>query len=324
MTAQRQWMRKASLIVSGAQSAALADGSIAGGQPSGVPGGGLDLSRLHFQFHVEAADVETPNNASFRIFNLADKDIQAIREFTRITLDAGYQDSHGVIFDGTIKQFRRGRESAVDTYLDILAADSDSEYNWSTINTSLVAGSTPDQRVKVISDAMGLPVGYVALTGTERLSRGKVLFGMARDLMGIEARTQLASWSVQDGSIQIIPLDKYRPDVEEVVLNSTTGLVGAPELTDQGVMFRCLLNPRLRVGGVVRLNNNDITTLMQASSDPTVFNSRTRIQQLARLSGDGRYRVFVVSYDGDTRGVPWYCDVIGLAIDSSSQTVRAG
>ncbi|MGC8165472.1 hypothetical protein ACP3WT_28400, partial [Salmonella enterica] len=62
------------------------------------------------------------------------------QEFTRIVLQAGYAGNYGIIFDGSVKQVRRGRENQTDTYLDITAADGDSAYNFAVVNTSLAAG----------------------------------------------------------------------------------------------------------------------------------------------------------------------------------------
>lgn len=84
----------------------------------------LDLSNLRFRFQVKAMDVESPNNAAIRVYNLSRDTLVKIRgEFSRVILQAGYDNNFGVIFDGTIKQFRIGREGTTDTYLDILAAD---------------------------------------------------------------------------------------------------------------------------------------------------------------------------------------------------------
>lgn len=43
-----------------------------------------------------------------------------------------------------------------------------------------------------------------------------------------------------------------------VVLNSQSGLVNAPEQTNDGIKFRCLLNPQLVIGGMVQINERDI------------------------------------------------------------------
>lgn len=302
---------------------------------AGDDGNGIDLSALHFKFHITAADFESPNAAAIRIYNLSDETIKRITgrnpvEYTRVVLQAGYeQAAFGVIFDGVIKQFRRGRENATDSYLDILAAENDLAYNFGLCNTTLAAGSTPEQRLKVAADGLGLPLGYVspmAATGGT-LPRGKVMFGMPRALMRCEAATRGASWSIQNGRVQVIALDGYKPG-EAVLLNSQTGLVGIPEQTDQGVKVRCLLNPRIKVGGLVNINNGDVNQTSAApgqvlENGQLMYDRRAAIQFPADVSSDGFYRVYVIEYSGDTRGQEWYCELTCLAVDKSSDTVKA-
>jgi hypothetical protein len=316
MTAGQQFGRKATLIVAGG-----ADG--------------LDLSELHFKFQITAADTESPNAAAIRIYNLSDATVKKITgknpvEFTRVVLQAGYESAaYGVIFDGTIKQFRRGRENATDSYLDILAAENDLEYNFGVCNTTLAAGSTPQERVGAIAGGLGVSPGYVSpLTSTGgTLPRGKVLFGMARSLMRCEAATRGATWSIQSGKVNVVALDGYLPG-EAVKLNTQTGLVGMPEQTEQGVKVRCLLNPKIKVGGLVQINNGDINQTSAAPGQALpagqlMYDRRAGIQYPADVSSDGFYRVFVVEYAGDTRGQEWYCDLVCLAVDKSSDKVKA-
>ena len=69
----------------------------------------LDLSAFHIRFEVANADVESPNNASIRIYNLAKSTVKKLieqGEFTQVTLNAGYiNGNYGTIFQGNIKQF---------------------------------------------------------------------------------------------------------------------------------------------------------------------------------------------------------------------------
>lgn len=291
----------------------------------------LDLSDLRFTFSVQNADVQSPNACAIRVYNLSESTERKIRgEYSRVVLQAGYKETgFGVIFDGTIKQFRRGRESAIDTYLDILAADGDIGYNFGVCNKTLAAGSTPAERSREIAGAMGMQVND-AVSIDETLSstggtlpRGKVLFGMARDFMSCEAATRGATWSVQNGRVQITELASYLPG-DAVVLNALNGLVGIPEQTEDGIRVRCLLNPRLRIGGRVHLDNRSINQTLQQnpSAAPVPYNQWTGIQLLAKVSNDGFYRLFVVEHHGDTRGQEWYSDLICLAIDKSSDQVK--
>jgi hypothetical protein len=97
-----QWLRKIRLFVLP--------------PPSSPLNQGIDLSEMRIEFRVNAADVETPNTAIIRVYNLSEATAtQVAGEFDRVILEAGYEDGNfGTIFQGTIKQFRRGRVSRTD------------------------------------------------------------------------------------------------------------------------------------------------------------------------------------------------------------------
>lgn len=294
----------------------------------------FDLSNMRFKFEVRQSDVETPNNASIRVYNLADETVNKIMsktpvEFTKVTLQAGYESSYGTLFVGTIKQFRRGRENNIDSYFDILAADSDVAYNFTFINNSLPKGTTSADDVKAIVDAMAIKAGFLTpgLGGTFPRGRSKILFGLNRVLMRQAAESVGGSWSIQNGELQVIELTGFLPDVA-IDLNSQSGMIGQPEQTDQGVKIRCLLNPKIKIGGRVHINNKDIniTTARGRNALPVgqiPFNQWTAIQYFADISADGFYRVFIAEHIGDTRGHEWYTDLICLFVDPSSETVPA-
>lgn len=287
----------------------------------------LDLSNMRFSFDIKAMDVESPNNAAIRVYNLShDTEVRIRNEFSRVVLQAGYDNSFGKVFDGTIKQFRVGRLSSTDTYLDILAADGDLAYNWALVSRSLAAGSTVGDRIKASVDAMekeGVQGSQVLLNLTGGvLPRGKVLFGLPRVYMNQCARTSRSTWSIQNGQVKVIPLSGFLPD-EVVVLNGQTGLIGRPEQTVDGIRARCLINPNIQVGGRVQIDNKAINQTLQQTpgAAPVPYNQWAGLQILANIATDGIYRVLVIEYEGDTRGQPWYMDLVLLAIDASSNKV---
>lgn len=318
--AQTQFIRKISLVVTSA-----ANPNVSGffEEIAAADGTGLDLSNMHIRFQVFQNDEASPSNAVIRVYNLAPSTIKRVQgEFDRVVLQAGYESSaFGVIFDGSIKQYRVGKENATDTYLDILAADGDVGFNFGMLNATVAAGAKVKAQVDAAIAAMGLKNGYtLSLSGTETL-RGKVLFGMARDLLSDIARSQKSTWSIQNGAVQIIPLDGYLPG-EAVVLNSLTGMIGLPELTDQGVRVKTLLNPILAIGGLIKIDNATLNKTVQANpKDPTVFNQYAGLARRAAESADGLYRVYVIEYMGDNRGQEWYSDITALAVNGISKKV---
>ena len=294
---------------------------------------GMDLSEFRIRFSVCGADTESPNNCAIRIYNLSQTTVKRITasgegEFKQIVLNAGYTaGNYGVIFKGTIKQYRIGRESPTTSYLDILAADGDIGYNQGLINTSLASGATPKQAIQAAVDAMkksdptiGVDFGSLTVDAQHTPSiRGQVLFGMARARLRNVVTHLDAGWSFSDGNVVITDNTGYN-DGEAVDINVGTGLVGMPEQTEGGIRFVCLLNSRIRIGNIVQLNNAEIIQLMQQNPDagPIPYNQWSGFQFNAAISEDGKYRAFVVEHTGDTRGNDWHTHVTGLAVNQSA------
>ncbi|WP_257744602.1 phage protein [Burkholderia glumae] len=283
-------------------------------------GNALDLSALRIEFRVKRGDTQTPNSLRARVYNVSANTAQSAesKEFTRIVLQAGYEGSYGIIFDGSIVQVRRGRENATDTYLDITAADGDMAYNFAVVNTTLAAGSKPADHVKVCTAAMaqlGVTEGYMPDLGGNPLPRGKVMFGMARDHLETVARTTQTLWSIQDGRLQIVPETSYAPG-EIPVISASTGMVGMPEQTANGIKVRMLLNPSVKIGRLISLNNSSIQSFeFSLSSADAATNRSTALQN--KINGDGFYYVMTAEIWGDTRGNDWYTEVICLAVDAT-------
>lgn len=292
-----QWLRACSLVV--------ADKS----------GQGLELGELRVKFQTKKGDTETPNSAEIRVYNLSEATMSRLRrEFTRVVLQAGYEGNAGVIFDGNIRQALSGRENGTDTYLDIIAADGDRAYNFATVNSTLAAGSTPADRVNVCGDAFadkGAGAGHVPDLGGEKLPRGKVMYGMARKYMRDEAESTDTAWSIQDGKMIMLPNAGYLPG-EAVVLTHETGLIDAPEQTNDGIKVRALLNPRLRIGGRIKLDNKSI---QEAKTD-----LKANAQRPPKMDSDGFYRILKVEFTGDTRGTEWYADMVCIGLDDTTKT----
>ncbi|WP_175920741.1 phage protein [Burkholderia pyrrocinia] len=281
-------------------------------------GDALDLSELRIVFRVKRGDLQTPNSASIRVYNVSATTAQRAesREFTRVVLQAGYEGNYGIIFVGQIKQVRRGRESQTDTFLDITAADGDSAYNFAVVNTTLAAGSTATDHVAAATAAMipyGVTAGYQPALPTNPLPRGKVMFGMARDFLRSVARTTQTVWSIQDSKVVLVPETAYMPG-EIPVVTSETGMVGMPQQTSNGIEVKMLLNPSVKIGRLIQIDNTSIQQY-EYSLNVGQQAENERIEMQAKLQDDGFYYVMLADVSGDTRGEEWYTSVTCLAAD---------
>lgn len=292
----------------------------------------MDLSNLQFSFKTSQQDAESPNSCAIRVYNLSAATLAAVTkdEYNRVILQAGYTTAFGVIFDGTIKQFRIGKVNATDTYLDILAAEGDLAYNFSLVNKTLAAGWTHVDALKEARAAMagqGVVQEHIdekgLLGGTVPNARGKVMWGLPRAALRQTTTSVGASWFIDKNTMVVLPLDGYLPGAA-LVLNSRTGLIGLPEQTAEGVMATCLLNPKLVLGGLVQIDNASVNQTIQQnpSAGPLAYNQWAGLQLLASVTADGFYRVFVIEHEGDTRGMAWHSHLTCLAVNPATKKVK--
>lgn len=303
----KQFIRKASLII------------------GGDDGHALDLSKLRFRFAIRRGDYQTPNTADVRVYNVSDETADRVfqcsptAEFTRVVIQGGYDGNYGILFDGTIKQIRRGRESPTDTFIDITAADGDRAYNYAISAVTLEASQTgAKDQIAVILEGMkkqGADIGYLPEITSNPLPRGKVIFGMSRDALRQVADNTGTNWSIQDGKVNLIPKSAYIPG-DIPVITSATGMIGLPTQTQNGIHVRALLNPNFKIGQVVKLDNKSIQGYRFGLGILDGVNNEWT-KQTAKTNADGLYYVMIADHIGDTRGNEWYSDLLCLAVDAS-------
>lgn len=284
-------------------------------------GDGLDLSALHVKFSIRKMDVQTPNTAEIRVYNVAETTVARVRkEFSRVIIQAGYESNFGVVFDGNIKQVRVGRENGTDTYIDIAAGDGDDAYNFAVVSATLAAGASQADQIDAASapmEARGVRHGHIGEISAAKLPRGKVMYGMSRDYLRQSAEATDTSWSIQDGKLQFIPLTGVLPG-QAVVLSSQSGLIGRPEQQIDGIKARCLLNPLLRIGAKVQIAERDIEQAKISTGRLVGTSVDSTLNRPASIAADGIYRLLVVEHTGDTRGNDWYSDIICLDVDATA------
>lgn len=282
---------------------------------------GLDLSNLRIKFSVKHSDSQSPNSADIRVYNVSQRTALSmlinlspptgigITTPGRVILQAGYQANFGVIFQGNIKQIILGRESATDTFVDIVAGDGHLAYNYAIVNTTLAAGSQPMDQINAAvtsTQPYGVGLGYTGNFQNVKLPRGKVMYGNAKNYLRAVSQSQGQTWSIQGEKITFIPKTSYLPGTA-IVLTSKTGLIGTPQQTNEGVNVKCLINPNIQVGGRINIAETTIQDFKINVSQP---NSAANIAP--PLTQDGTYYNLVVEHMGDTRGVDWYTNIVGI------------
>lgn len=274
----------------------------------------IDVSELRGRFNVKQTMLQTPNYADIVITNLKESTAQKIKkEGQSVTLKAGYRGASEQIFKGNLIQKRIGRENPVDTYAALLAQAGDLAYNAATVSKTLAQGSTYKDQVDVVLEAMkpfGITAGNIADLGSKKMPGARVLFGMARDVMRDIAFSTKTSWFIENDQLHVVK-DNEPTAGDAFVLNSSTGLIGRPVQTFDGIIARCLLNPKLKPGVRVKI---DQASIDEAAFSPSVSGGLSN-ELFPSLADDGFYKIEVADHQGDTRGNAWYTDIITSRAD---------
>lgn len=313
------------------------------GQQLVVSNSAWEPESLRIAFEVEQVAVQTWWFADIAIYNLNtateqlllranrnDDDASstgsgniAIQQGDLVTLSAGYQappNSISTIWLGKVFQPMWERENGTDFKLTLHCMIGLFEDAMNVV--SLPIGPLATQLQIVQSMAAQAHLGIESIDeqtlGNARLPRSRAVFGTPGDyFQQIGVGNKLHYW-LSDKGINLVG-SRNAPTTPSLIYgpSSTPGtnipvpnpetytptLIGTPQQTQEGVVFRVLLDPRLTVGQLVGLNMSAIRQIPQyplAQQGPTV------------LSQDGTYYVGGVRHIGDTRGQPWYTEVTGL------------
>ncbi|CND92878.1 Uncharacterised protein [Yersinia rohdei] len=301
-------------------------------------GKGINFTDFKVTFNIEWYNTSFPRAAIFKIYNLSQNTVNRITgtEFSKLRLIAGYDGStspdgqkeeanFGEIFSGDIRYTITGRDNPTDTFILIQAIDGHNAFINATINQTVAAGYTVADINNLLMRNLapfGITQGVMPEMPTTVFPRGKTMYGMTRDYLDNVAKQCKATWQFVNGKVDMVPNDKYVH--EAIVLNSNTGLIGMPQQTiGSGVNVRCLINPNIRLNGLIQLNQESVYRATLSSQEVQMSGGRLgeqnnngnvtvggALSQPASIATDGVYIVRGISYTGDTRGNPFYMDMM--------------
>lgn len=330
-------------------------------------GEGISLSDFKVVFNITWTDTRWPAVGMVKIYNLSGDTASRIlgKEFAKVRIIAGYdglaQDvdasqvgvvtdidagqggqingtNFGEIFSGDIRYTLKGRDGPTDTWVLIQAVDGHQAFMNASVTKTLSAGYTvADLRLAAMDgfNPFGVTQGITGDMPETVFPRGRVLYQPARDVMDNVAGQCSATWQLSGGQLQMVPIDKYTQDA--IVLNSDTGMIGMPQQTmGAGVNVRCLINPNIRINGLIQIDQNSVYRATLSSNDIRSLPGRVRetatdgnltvdgtTQQPSSVAADGVYIVYSIDYSGDTRGQAWYMDIMCRARNDATLQTQA-
>jgi len=223
--------------------------------PVGTP---KSFSQLRVRFRCVKTRESKPNEMEVEIYNLSDQTRSELeQQNASIVLSAGYEESIETIFTGNIKKVVQSQEGP-DIISKLEVADGGNAFRNARIQKGFPPGVKTRQAIEELIQSMGLSRGSIEGVPNSQYANGLSLSGLARDRLDDLCRKNNLQWSIQNGSVQIVPNGGNTLDAPNII-SPDTGLIGSPNKTKKGVEFKTLLQPKLIPGRRIQLKSRFIS-----------------------------------------------------------------
>lgn len=213
---------------------------------------------LQVDFDIKMSRSKTPNQGVIAIYNLAETDRRRIeRDAKSVRLYAGYDGDNKLIFVGDVVFVSTAKED-VDWKTEIKAGDGFRSFSQSITSRNYAAGTPIRTIIEQTAKDMGIALKESANILKGSLDGSITLHGKSQLALDQVVRNAGGQWSIQDNELQVTPITKPI-DGEAIVLDSSSGLLEAPSVSEKGVNIRCQFHPDLRPGKVVKLESSSWT-----------------------------------------------------------------
>lgn len=263
---------------------------------------GLRVEKHRIAFRVEKTLKPEPNKCELSIWNLSREQRAQIEELSvtnkrstapdkgvPVLIEAGYKSTDASqIFLGDLRTASSKRVGA-DWVTTIESGDGEVAKN-NPVAVSYGPQTSPDIALRAIARALGVGDGNVAATAIKLRQSGAgtlfprrgVMTGSAYEHMTHFARSAGLEWSIQDGAIQFVDLNKTLAGFA-VKLSKSSGLIDSPQVDHKGVLTcKMLIQPNVKPGSLLVLDS---------------------------ATARGNYRIERATWEGDTYDIAWYITV---------------
>jgi len=265
------------------------------------------ISELRVNFEITKSVLSFPNLCKLVIYNPNEDTLSALqKKFTKIVLNAGYEGDVRLLFKGEVRNVFQTR-AGVDSIITVYAGDGERDWQNATFNKTFTENVTISAAIEdVLKSFKEVTIGVVnGLPQVADKLRGQTLSGSSKDILDGFADEYGFNWNIQDGEVIITPVESPLEADEAVLVNSATGMLGSPTVTEIGADVRTLLNPRLLPNKAFKIES--ITGDVQLGN---LF-----FRNVKRTTAEGTYKIQEVTFKGDSREGEWTSSVKGRIIN---------
>ena len=226
----------------------------------------INNQALDCEFEVNFDDNTQANSAEIRIYNLSNVTINRFVNKQSITIQAGYGNDNGIIFDGYITS-KKTLWQGVDKITTIRALDDSKRYNRNVESISYKAGTNASYILSDLCKRVGLPIA-VFKTIRDYTYKDEVTVdgGLSENIINYADICGVSAY-VCKSKIYVRPLNEG--DNTRFTLSDSTGLLSVSEFeetktskefgeeTVKGFDVEMLLQYRLQTASIIKLNSRN-------------------------------------------------------------------
>ena len=251
--------------------------------------------------------------AKIELYNLSADQAQnfIFGQGATVSLSAGYQAGpYGVIFQGTVYQALYERPGVVDSKVTLMCYTGLTE---TVANFAVFRGTammTQSALVAKMCSGSQVPIPIPSASQTSldtlpqtQLPRARPFFGDPHKFIDrVAAANNMQSWYGFDGLGISTMTDQNT--VSTITYTSTSGILGVPQQTQNGVTLVVALDPRLKVTVPPMQINIASSIIRQLQFTPPGYRPI--------LDPNGLYLVNGLQFRGDSRGNMWETEIVAL------------
>jgi len=248
-------------------------------------GSAISITDLYIQIEIKKTLTSAPNEGTVTIYNLSDTTETLIKDKgVRIRVLGGYNGQSALLFDGDIRKVERNKQPP--ERMTVVTMGGNVYKITDAIANISYAG--PISVKQVITDTISeFGLSYTGLELIPDSTLNDFSFtGRTADLYDQILTPLNLSWFEDSGFILFSIIGSSTETV--ALLNSTSGLIGSPAVTDEGIKAVSLLNANIRPGGRVKVESKLVT---------------------------GIYKVTQLVYRGDNREGDFFTEFLGADSD---------
>ena len=262
---------------------------------------------LRIEFEIDKDLTQQTNKSSIKIYNLTDDSCEKIEVTDMVCeLQVGYAEDIGLrrIFLGNIT-YSTTRRDGPDKVTELEMADGQDTLRDTVVSLGYSVGVSAKTVLNDVAAQMGVTTQIAPDIEFASYPAGFSFVGKGRDCLSKILDASGATWSIQNGTLQVI-MAGGSTSVQALVFSASSGLIGSPERIVKGVKRpdeEAKKKRKVKKDKKAKQAGWKIKTLLAPTVNP---GDLVKVESVTII---GWFRVESLKHKGDTHGREWYSEM---------------